>query len=133
MANWTPETIKTSLYIWDEFSAEVEGEEDIEVEADVTLEFDAEPYEAPSRHSPGGGGFHCAWVVEVHSVTVNDETLEGWELQAATRAVIQWAEENKDAVNEACEEALEERTNDDGADGEYYSPCPQYYDGTGTY
>ena len=132
MANWTPDTIDGNLYIWDE--AEEDGEEDIEVEAEVTLEYDFEPYEAPSRYSPGGGGLCGAWVVKVHSVTMNGEELEGWEFQAAARAVERWAEENENDINETCEEALEESWNDYEPDPpDDFDDCPQYYDGTGTY
>jgi len=80
--------------------------EELEIEAEVTFEYECEPYEAPSRYSPGGGGFLNAWINKVHSITFNGEELEGWEFDAATVALEQWAEDNIGHVDDACEQVL---------------------------
>jgi len=110
----------------------------LEVSAEIAIGFDAEPYEAPSKYSPGGGGVFGAWVEEVYSVQVNGEDLEGWALKLAVAVVQRWADKHDDEVLEACDEALDEEQKnvDVDADPTYRlddDECPRYYDGTGRY
>lgn len=99
-----PNRISGFLYLY-------EGDEDdLEVEADVTFEYDAEPYEAPSRYSPGSPGYiECTGVTVNGEITLNGEALKGWEYKAAVRAFEEWAnsQDAADAVEAALDHALE--------------------------
>lgn len=139
---YRPQTTDGWLHYSDEDYNESVPEEFslLEVSAEVTIGFDAEPYEAPSKYSPGGGGICGSWVEEVYSVQVNGEDLEGWALELAIVAVQRWADEHNDEVLEACDEALDEEQKnvDVDADPAYRlddddDECPRYYDGTGRY
>jgi hypothetical protein len=116
--------------------ADPEGVDEFEIRAEVSIEYEAEPYEAPSRHSPGGGGLCGAGVDEVYSIEVDGEELEEeWELALVGAIVKRWANSHDDEVLDACESGLESSARDDfdPPDPYDYEPVPRYYDGTGRF
>jgi hypothetical protein len=121
-----PTTVDGVLYYYEE--AEDEGDEDLEVKADVTFEYDAEPEEPKTRHYPGSPAYlSCTGVTVNGEVTLNGETLEGWEHDAAVRALEAWAnsEAADDKVNEALVRALESKAD---ASRDYESEYESRYD-----